>query len=412
VCRAADVGSGTEGTSTPDETAGTPEDIRRATLLVLITNYQLCGRSGSELYVSDLARELLARGHRPVVYSPVLGPLARELRDATIPVIDDLSLMTAAPDIVHGHHNHELLTALLRFPAVPAVRVCHGWSDERPHLFPRIFRVVCVDQTVRDRAVCEWGVPESQIVVVHNFVDLARFAERPPLPARPRRALVFSNAAARHLAVVRRACAVQDIILDAAGQSVGAAAGRPEELLGRYDLIFAKGRSALEALATGAAVILCDEAGVGPLVLESNVERLRDLNFGIRTLANPLSVESITPELAKYDPADAARVCASIRRTAGIDRAVTVLLAVYEEVIDQFQRGGRADPALEFRAASEYLQRRGSALTTDSTLRHQLFGVMRHLYYRCERVAMLRPFLPSRRRARALGAALRDVDDR
>src|SRR4029450_6690764 len=102
-------------------------------LRILITNAWLSGRSGSELYVSDLATALLRRGHTPIVYSPVLGPLAAELRAATIPVVDDLSNVATVPDLIPGHHNHEIMTALLQFPGVPAVRVCQGGgtSDRR-----------------------------------------------------------------------------------------------------------------------------------------------------------------------------------------------------------------------------------------------------------------------------------------
>ena len=41
---------------------------------------------------------------------------------------------------------------------------------------------------------------------------------------------------------------------------------RPEELLPKYDLVFAKARCALEAMATGCAVVLCDFAGLGSMV--------------------------------------------------------------------------------------------------------------------------------------------------
>ena len=96
-------------------------------LRILITNTALDVRAGSELYVRDLATALLARGHTPIVYSPVLGDVAREIREATIPVVDDLAAIGTAPDVIHGHHHLETLTALLWFPGVPAVSMCHGW---------------------------------------------------------------------------------------------------------------------------------------------------------------------------------------------------------------------------------------------------------------------------------------------
>ena len=64
---------------------------------VLLTNATMRDRTGAELYVHDVALGLLARGHAPVVYSHVLGPLADRLRDATIPVVDNLGALVNAP---------------------------------------------------------------------------------------------------------------------------------------------------------------------------------------------------------------------------------------------------------------------------------------------------------------------------
>ncbi len=47
----------------------------------------------------------MRRGDFPVVYSNVLGDVAEELKRATIPVIDDLSKLNVAPEIIHGQHN-------------------------------------------------------------------------------------------------------------------------------------------------------------------------------------------------------------------------------------------------------------------------------------------------------------------
>ena len=70
-----------------------------ATLRVLLTNRILAHRTGTELYIRDVAFELVRRGHLPVVYSPRLGPLASEIRRYTIPVVDDLAKVAEVPDI-------------------------------------------------------------------------------------------------------------------------------------------------------------------------------------------------------------------------------------------------------------------------------------------------------------------------
>jgi hypothetical protein len=124
-------------------------------LRVLLTNPTLTARSGAELYLHDVALGLLALGHSPVVYAPVLGSLADRLRDATIPVVDNPQGLATPPDVIHCQGNLDGLIALLQFPGVPAVRVCHGWVDEAPARFPRILRYVAVDETTRDRLLGE-----------------------------------------------------------------------------------------------------------------------------------------------------------------------------------------------------------------------------------------------------------------
>ena len=325
-------------------------------LRVLITNHTLAARQGTELYVRDLATALLERGHAPVAFSTVLGDVARELRAATVPVIDRLDRMAEPPHIIHGHNHAETLAAMLHFPGVPAVYFCHSWvawMDEPPK-FPRVIRYVAVDDTCRDRLTLEHGIPPEQVRVLLNFVDLSRFRPRPPLPALPRRALLFSNyaSAETHLLPVREACARAGIELDVVGLAAGSTCAEPERVLGQYDLVFAKARAAIEALAVGAAVVLCDEAGLGPMVTAEEFDRLRSLNFGRRTLRRPLDPELIAREVARYDPQDAAEVSRRIRAVAGRELAVDEIVSLYEEVIEEYAARGGDDARAEGRAAA------------------------------------------------------------
>lgn len=329
-------------------------------LRVLITNVSLATRSGTELYVRDLATALLDRGHTPIVYSTYLGEIAQELRAATVPVVDDLEALAIVPDLIHGHHHPETMTALLHFPRVPAVFFCHDWSAwwDVPPRFPRILRYVAVDHTCRDRLVFEHAIPEDRVRVLLNFVNLDLFKPRGPLPPRPQRALVFSNYASErtHLGAVRDACARAGIALDVIGANVGATCAKPEAVLGRYDIVFAKGRSALEALAVGAAVVLCDAAGVGTMVTTDELDRLRLLNFGRRTLRELVGPDVLAREIARYDPEDAAEVSRRIRATAGLDVAVDELLALYREVIAEHGNMGPQNIQAEERALASYLR--------------------------------------------------------
>ncbi|SCX63032.1 glycosyltransferase [Nitrosospira sp. Nsp1] len=305
---------------------------------VLITNNTLDNRAGSEVYVRDLALALLRRGHNPVAYSTRLGMVANELREATIPVIDDLRLLTAVPDIIHGQHHLDAMTAMLHFPDTPAVYFCHGWlpwEEMAPH-FPTIQRYVAVDDLCRERLQCIHGIPGERIRMIRNFVDLRRFALRGELPATPRRALVFSNYINEDgcLGILRQACADRGIELDAIGLSVGHSEARPEQILGQYDIVFAKARCALEALACGTALIACDAAGLGGMVTPGNYERFRALNFGIRTLRDPITIETITREIDLYDAIGARGVTQRVRSEAAMEPAIDQIIDVYREAVD------------------------------------------------------------------------------
>jgi hypothetical protein len=342
-------------------------------LRVLLTNRILAHRTGTELYVRDLAIGLLQRGHLPVVYSPRLGAVAAELRRHTIPVVDDPAKIAEAPDVIHGHHGLETLTALMAFPGVPAVSVCHswvGWADE-PIAFPRIRRYVAVDDTCRHRLVSEHGVAPERVEVALNAVDLQRFRPRAPLPARPARALIFGNGAAEgaaHVKAIREACSQAGVAVEIAGYKSDAILDHPEETLGSYDLVFAKARAALEAAAVGTAVVLCDAAGAGPMVTTTNMAALRRLNFGIRALRGEPTVDAMRAAIAAYDAADATAVSAQLRTTVGLDLLVDQLVGIYGDVIAE-SRACAIDLDAEQRAAAAFLHRLSPRLYDGDLLR-------------------------------------------
>ena len=308
---------------------------------VLITNLNLEGWTGTELFVRDVARALLAKGHSPIVYSPRLGRLAAEIRDETIPVVDDLSQVATPPDVIHGQHVNETITALLHFHNVPAIYVCHDWyfKDDHPPRFPRILRYVAVDDQCYDKLIYECGVPEDKTQIICQFVDLDKFQARSPLPARPRRAAILCNHTKEneHLKAVRHACSKRGVTLDVFGAGVGRTCERPETVLRDYDIVFAKARAALESAAVGAAVVVYWWRRLGPMVMTGNLEQLRRDGFGMRAMSEQLAAEecgrALDKALEEYDPADATEVSRRVRAEAGSDLAIDQLLRIYEEVI-------------------------------------------------------------------------------
>lgn len=318
-------------------------------LNVLITNICLNSRTGTELYVRDLALELKRQGHHPAVYTPIPGSIAAELQAADIPVSSSLRAWKSRPDIIHGHHRKEALSAVLHNSGVPAIFICHdyyAWHDTPP-LHPRIRRYLGVSLACIDR-LSKAGILKEKIRLTLNFVDLKRFLPRPTLPARPRKALVFSNYANTHthLPAIAEACRRAGLELDVAGEGVGKRTSRPEDVLEHYDIVFAKAKAAMEAMAVGTAVVLCDFIGLGPMVTSAEFDRLRLLNFGFQALREPFHPESILREICRYDAQDAVRVRDMLRSGAGLDQAVRGLVDIYQEVIEEQNRAS-VDPVRE-----------------------------------------------------------------
>jgi hypothetical protein len=331
---------------------------------ILLTNNTLHWRSGTELYIYDVAVELLRRGHEPVAFSTVLGDVAEMLRAATVPVVDDLSRLAATPDIIHGQHHFDTLIAALTFPAAPVLNFCHGWLpwEEQPLIFPNVVDYVAVDHVCRDRLIFEHGIPSERIHVLLNFVDTNRFRPRPPLPAAPKRALAFGNLFKNDgsVAILGTACREAGIELDVAGIGTGRPLSNPETEIGQYDLVFAKARAALEAMAVGTAVILCGPRGLGPMVTPEEWDHLRTLNFGVRTLTLPMDVASVLSQVRQYNPAGVVAISERVRSEATLSGAVDELIHIYEDVVRRFPQCGFDPPAGQL-AAAQYL--RSHALT-------------------------------------------------
>jgi len=318
-------------------------------LKILLTAWALVDPSGIPLFTKDLALALKAAGEEVAVYTARPGDVAAAIAAAGVPVVTDLDRLPFRPDVIHGQDQPLLVDALRRLPGVPAVSVTHDATSivDAPFHHPRIARHVAVDERCRKRIAAVAAIAPERIAVVLNAVDLKRFRPRPPLPDRPARALIFSNYAAAHshMRPVMRACAAAGLAVDVVGMGVGRPAAAPEDVLGRYDLVFAKARCALEAMATGAAVILCDFSGLGPMVTSANVAALRRMNFGAGVLTGPLAADAIGGEIGKFDAADAARVSQYIRREADLGTVVRQWQSIYRAAVGDAANERPADAA-------------------------------------------------------------------
>jgi glycosyltransferase involved in cell wall biosynthesis len=313
-------------------------------LNVLITNIWLVGLGGTETSARELAFELKRRGHQPMVYSPTINQDTLEWFRG-VPVVDNLADLPFVPDIIHGRHRGPVRTAMEYFPDVPVIFVSHSGAEflseyEMPEPGPRISRYVAVDEWVKEALVRRAGIPADRIRVIHNFVNTDRFLPREPLPEVPKKALVFSNYTFQdqekkdRLQVIRNACEQTGLSLDVMGMGTDRYTIAPEKELVKYDIVFAKAKAALESLATGNAVILCDCLfGVGEMVNPENADAFLRTNFG---LTRPFDEALLVREIRKYNPVKARETMELVRSAVGMSPAVDRWEALYREVLREY----------------------------------------------------------------------------
>jgi hypothetical protein len=306
-------------------------------LRVLITNILLNGRSGTEIVTRNLAFSLNQNGHRPMVYSPQTGEIAQELRSLGIPVLSSIDQIREVPDIIHGHHTIQTATAATRFPQTPAIFVCHdfvAWHDAPPKL-PNILKYVAVGDTTHDRLTIENGISSADVEIIENGIDIERFKQGPDLPAFPRNALIFAKHA-NQVTPILEACAILGITATVAGHAVGNIIQSPETVMPEFDLVFASGLTAIEAMSCLRPVIVCDGRGLAGLVTLKNYRFLRQKNFGLRSLVTPLTTATILREIDQYSAPEATAVGLRVRLEAALPEWTERYISLYQNSILEF----------------------------------------------------------------------------
>ncbi|MEA2943823.1 MAG: hypothetical protein QOD09_4352 [Bradyrhizobium sp.] len=304
-------------------------------LRILITNLFVANFSGSETVVELLADALRRAGHAPMIFAPTLGPQAERMQARGHIVVERLGLLPQRPDVMHLQHITPALMALVAFPDVPAVFTCHSATIEveAPRLHPQIGRYVAVDDFCAARCI-KRDIPEDRLSVILNAVDLRRFAARPPLPPKPKAALMLTKTFEQQK-LVRAACAKAGLTLDELGPATAEMSDQLEKILPRYDIVFATARMALEAAAVGCAVVVADGRGFAGMLRSENLKAWRRLNFGAGLLTAPVTAAALDAAIAAYDASDVAEVCRCLRAEASADDHAAAYLRLYAQAIGE-----------------------------------------------------------------------------
>jgi hypothetical protein len=324
---------------------------------ILVSNERLDERAGSDLFVRDLARGLSRLGHFVFAYSSDLRQRERLLERDSVSVATDLENLPFRPDVIHARHHLDAMAAVMALPDVPAIYHCsQPGRISTPPTHPRIYRYLAPSDTEAQRVAKVTGVSRASVDVVHNAVDTARFYRVRQPADRPRRALVYNvrqGPESDILSQIRAAVKPLNLELEVIGRYLGREVDDPENRLPNYDVVFAAGRSALEALACGCAVVVLDETGCGEMVCETNFERLRLANFAVPPGAT-YSAESIRIEVEQYSTSSWAVLTESARCESDYMQYLKNIEKNYQAAIELHNRS-LTDFGAENRAVSEYL---------------------------------------------------------
>ncbi|SNY39791.1 hypothetical protein SAMN06297129_0641 [Pseudooceanicola antarcticus] len=312
---------------------------------IVIANERLAKRTGTELAARDLGRALKARGHDVILTAPSLGPLAEELRlDEGLQVVEPDQL-GPRPDVIHLNDLCLAQDLAARFPDVPMLLQWHRFVPEDFALpVPQIARTCGVTPRMNRKIARRLGVEPEQ--VLGNYVDLSRFAPRSaPLPDRPRRLLLVGQQkrGRRLLVLATLAARILGLKLTAVGPRYFRRVENLPAVARDFDIAIASGRSALECLAAGCALLPGDPKGLGELVTPENLERYRSGNFSQSTFDAPLKLGVLVRRLRSYDAVSATMASQALREMADM---ATTGVSDFEAVYMSLLQGRRSKPVL------------------------------------------------------------------
>ena len=310
---------------------------------VLVTNLKMDGFNGTTMYVKELTHSLLKRGHHVQIYTRVIGEIGKELLLAGIIITDNLKNISFEPDIIHAHNNITAYDALSFYKNTPMVFWIHDKLspyDFAP-LHKNIVNYLCVDYNCKERYRDDFNFDKSDSKVIYNWANIERFHLKEKFQEVPKKALVFSNYATdnNYLVSIKNACADLNITVDVIGKESGNQISNPENYLANYDIVFAKAKAAMEALATGAAVIVSDYKGLAGIVTLKNISHYRKYNFGMKLMKHPNTAVSIKKEILKYNSEEIKAVSNKIRTEIDIEITIDKIINVYKESIASFEKG-------------------------------------------------------------------------
>lgn len=316
---------------------------------ILFANWALDTRSGTESYLETVVPQLATLGHEVFAWAFDLGATAERLSDVGATVVEDLEGLDGV-DVVHAQQASAALAVRARFPEVPLVYACHSWAlelDEPPPAAAPA-ALLAFNDRVLDRLHASALAPDTPIHRLRQPVAISAMEnERRPIRNHLGAVLALSRKLRERSALLEEACARIGAHLERASDwSDDEDATRR---IMRSDVVFASGRTALEAMALGRATFVFDYIGGVGFVTAETYPAIEASGFDVST-GRPMTVDALVAELGRYDPELGILGRELAARHHAAQTHATELVEIYRSVLGA-PAGPRQDPDALFELA-------------------------------------------------------------
>jgi len=258
---------------------------------------------GTEVHLVTLADHLRRLGHEAVIYSPELGPYADYARRRGLEVTSQLSELPADCDVLLSQDALVAYDLAERYPrALHVFRICGDVFDFQ--LPPQQEGVVDLVVVLGDRyaRLAEGGGAKAPVIRLRIPVDVDLRVPVGGIRNGPRRAVMLGNYGYR-FDWVRSAWGEHGIEVERVGAANGS---RPRydvaSALAGVDIVVAKGRAAVDAMACGRAVYVYDVFGGDGWVTPDTYPALEADHFAGLATDRVIGPAELARDLAEYDP--------------------------------------------------------------------------------------------------------------
>jgi hypothetical protein len=264
----------------------------------VLGNHRLFAAGGAETHIATLGDQLLRLGHEVVVYCPEPGRFAGEIRARGLDIVLRAVDLPLDRDAVLAQDRRVLLELVGRYASsVMAFRMC---SEIDFHLPPQVngdldLVVALGERYAKVARSCAVDVPLLRLRIP---IDTGRLRPLSPIRRRPRRAAILGNYPDRVYAV-RKAWepyGIEVIQIGGRHQRYDVAAA-----LDGIDIVVAKGRAALDAMACGRAVYLYDIFGGDGWITPATYPDVEADHFAGQATNRVIEIADLTRDLADYD---------------------------------------------------------------------------------------------------------------